>query len=85
MRIPFTTSVVKTNDDKLIPPVSINNESVVVPDKVPLTIVEAEPNVIRPVHLLIPLGFLITPWLVAIPVPLIVIGSGMIKVLALTI
>ena len=61
MRIPFTTSVVNVKLDKLIPPVSINNESELVPDKVPLTIVDDEPNVIAPVHLLIPLGFLMAP------------------------
>ena len=61
MFIPLTTSVVKTKVDKLIPPVAITNESAVVPDKVPLTIVEAAPNVIGPVQVFLFLIFFIAP------------------------
>ena len=61
IRIPFTTSVVNVKLDKLIPPVSTNKESEVVPDNVPLTIVVDEPKVIAPVHLLLFLVFFIAP------------------------
>ena len=61
IRIPLTTSVVKVKLDKLIPPVSTNKESELVPDKVPLTMVDAEPNVMAPVHLLVFLVFFIAP------------------------
>ena len=49
-----------------------------------LIIVDAEPNVIAPVHLLIFPVFLIAPWLEELtttPFPLIVIGSGILKLL----
>ena len=65
-----------------MPPVSRIKESAVVPDKVPLTIVDAAPNVIGPVHLLIFLIFFMAPWLVELtitPFPLIVMGSGIFK------
>jgi hypothetical protein len=57
--------------------VKINNESeVAVPAA---AILALDPNVIAPDHVLFPLGFLMAPWVVAIPSPLIVIGSGIFK------
>ena len=54
--------------------VKINNESdVAVPA---VAILALDPKVIAPDHVLFPLAFLIAPWVVAIPSPLIVIGSG---------
>ena len=67
MRIPFTTSVVKVKLDKLIPPVSINNESEVAEPAVAILALDAK--VIAPDHVLFPLGFLMAPCVVAIPSP----------------
>ena len=59
--IPFTTSAVKVKPAKFIPPVAITNESVLVPDKVPLTMVALAPNVIGPVQVFLFLIFIIAP------------------------
>ncbi|CAB4823985.1 unannotated protein [freshwater metagenome] len=72
------TPVVKILLPVLIPPVVINKESAVVPNAVPLTIVDADAKVIWPTNVFIPAGLLIAPKLL-IPVPLIVKVSGIVN------
>ena len=65
-----------------MPPVVINKESVVVPDKVPLTILASDANVMAPDHVFWFLIFFIDPWFVPptdTPLPLMVIGSAIFK------
>ena len=61
MFIPLTTSAIKVNPPKLIPPVDMTNESVDVPDKVPLTMVALAPKVIGPDQVFLFLVFFIAP------------------------